>query len=280
MSLLRYLGRIVGIFAILSLLVLTSYMFYSFFLSENARLKERYASMQSVMDFESIRTWVMDCWGVSNYKSLPIYYQELLSYGSPTYYLAETDIDKLPDELPIGKRRLYKEERSILVLNRSLSFAREYYKFQVQDLYVYLQLGTILSIVIAMLTTIFVSISSTEFGRGEGRAQKSIRVVSIILPIMGTAVSGVMAFYTPAQSWNQASRTLATITQLHAQMAVGVWGLKCIDPKDKENVSKAQSMLDDWSKRYVDIQTVAAAVGAPLPTPGNSPRGGGVGGGK
>src|SRR5260370_42579654 len=53
---------------------------------------------------------LMDCWGVSNYKSLPIYYQELLSYFSPTYYLSETDIDKLPDELPIAKRELFNDE--------------------------------------------------------------------------------------------------------------------------------------------------------------------------
>jgi hypothetical protein len=202
------------------------------------------------------------------------------SRQTTSYYLSETDTKKLPDELPTSKRQLFSEERSILVLNRSLSFGREYYRLQAQDLYVYLQLGTIVSIVVGMLTTIFVSISSTEFGRGEGRAQRWIRVVSIILPIIGTAVSGVMAFYAPAQSWNQASRTLASISQLHAQMAVGVGGLKCIDPKDKENVSKAQSMLNEWSKRYVDIQTVAAAVGAPPATPGAISRGGGVGGQK
>jgi hypothetical protein len=84
MQILRYLGRIVGVFGILSLLVLTAYMFYSFFLSENESLKEQYAGMQSEMDFDSISRWAMDCWGVSNYKSLPIYYQELLFYYSPS----------------------------------------------------------------------------------------------------------------------------------------------------------------------------------------------------
>jgi hypothetical protein len=268
MSLLRYLKIIVGALAILSFGIFISYIFYSLTLSENAKLKESYARMQSTVDFDSIRTWVIDCWGVSNYKTLPLYYQELLSYYSPSYYLSEDEIDKLPDELPTGKRQLYSEERAILILNRSLSFTREYYKLQAHDLYVYLQLGTLLSIAIGMLTTIFVSISSTEFGRGEGRPQKSIRVAAIILPILGTAVSGVMAFYAPAQSWNQAARTLASISQLHAQMSVAVSGLKCIDPQDKENVSKAQSMLNDWSKRYVDIQTVAAAVGGPPSTSG------------
>ena len=82
-----------------------------------------------------------------------------------------------------------------------------------------------------------------------------------------------MAFYTPGQNWSQASHALASIAQLHAQMAVGVWKLKCIEKPDDENAKRAESMVDEWSKRYVDTQTVAAAVGA-TPTPGTSPSGG------
>jgi hypothetical protein len=84
-----------------------------------------------------------------------------------------------------------------------------------------------------------------------------------------------MAFYTPGQNWSQASHALASVAQLHAQMAVGVWKLKCIEKPDGENAKRAESMVDEWSKRYVDIQTVAAAVGA-TPTPGTSPSGGPV----
>jgi hypothetical protein len=125
-----------------------------------------------------------------------------------------------------------------------------------------------------MLTTIFVSISATELGRRAGRVQQWILVLAIIFPILGTAVSGAMAFYTRGQNWSEASRALASVAQFHAQMAMNVWKLKCIEKPDDENAKFAQNMFDEWSRRFVDIQTVR-----PTPTPGAS-RGSGARAGK
>jgi hypothetical protein len=218
-------------------------------------LRDEIPRMQSVIDFESVATWAMECMGAASYESLPLWHQELLSYYRPENVKAE--------KLPNGVRNLHNQERAILLLNRSLSFEREYYKTEVRDTYFYFKYLTLISIAVGMLTTIFVSISSTEFGRGEGKWQKYIRLVAIILPVIGTAISGVIGFYSPQAKWNQASHTLASLTQLHGQMAIGIWDLKCIENPDDVTAKAAKSMLDEWSKRHVDIQTVSAAAGGP-----------------
>ena len=64
-------------------------------------------------------------------------------------------------------------------------------------------------------------------------------------------------------------------------MAVGVWKLKCTtdadDEKAKQAKAEATKMLNEWSARYVDIQTVSTAAVGPPPATGTSPSGAGVG---
>src|SRR5262249_19667867 len=92
-------------------------------------------------------------------------------------------------------------------------------------------------------------------------------------PALGTAAAGIIAFYSPQADWSQASRTLASVTQLHGQMAVGVWKLKCIKTDGDENSKAATTQLDDWSKRYIDIQTVSTATGGTTNAAAASPPG-------
>jgi len=77
--------------------------------------------------------------------------------------------------------------------------------------YFYWELATLISIAIGMVTTILVSVSSTEFGRGDGADQRLIRVLAIIFPALGTATAAVISFYTPQVEWGQVSRTLASV---------------------------------------------------------------------
>jgi hypothetical protein len=51
-------------------------------------------------------------------------------------------------------------------------------------------------------------------------------------------------------------------------MAVGVWKLKCIQQENDENAKAAAVALDEWSKRYVDIQTVSTATASTTATGG------------
>jgi hypothetical protein len=125
------------------------------------------------------------------------------------------------------------------------------------------EVATLLSIAIGMITTILVSVSSTEFGRGDGPPQRLIRVFAIIFPALGTAVAAVISFYGPQGEWVQASRTLASETQLHDQIALTVWKLSCPTGDTDDSTKPLIDNLENWSKRYIEIQTIPNATGAP-----------------
>lgn len=158
-------------------------------------------------------------------------------------------------------REINLSERSLMALNNSLTRQRSYLDRKMKSSYNFLEIATIVTISIGLITTILVSISSTEFGRGDGTQQRTIRILAIVFPALGTAVAAVIAFYSPQAQWTQASRTLASITQLHSQMALGVWKLPCLKPDPDPNKAVVITQLDEWAKRYSDIQTVSSATG-------------------
>jgi hypothetical protein len=126
-----------------------------------------------------------------------------------------------------------------------------------------------------MITTILVSMSSTEFGRGDGRNQRLIRILAIVFPALGTAAAAVIAFYSPQAEWSQASRTLTSMTQLHGQIALGVWKLTCHQANNNDDAKQFTNALDDWSKRYHDIQTISNAISGATGSAGESGSGSG-----
>ena len=216
-------------------------------------LERLYSQMQAEVVFDSVASWAMECMGAPNYQKLPLQYQVWLSYLAP-------DGDDPP--FPEGVHKLTNKQRSVVVLNRSLSFDREYYGLQQQEWYVFYEILQLSLIFVGMLTTITVSISSSEFGRGEGLRPRLFRFSAIILPILGTALAGVVAFYSPQARWNQAGTTLASLAQLQSQMAIDVWKLRCTDDDPKDNDGD-RKLISEWSRRYADILSVSAAAGAP-----------------
>jgi hypothetical protein len=207
--------------------------------------------MKAEVFFDSVASWAMECIGTTSYEHLPLQYQELLSYYAPSGN---------DPPLPEGLHKLSNKQRSVLVLSRSISFDRESYELQQEEWYAYYRLLQMSVIIVGMLTTIAVSVSSTEFGRGDGSTPKLLRFSAIVLPILGTAVSGVVAFYGPQARWSQAGTTLASLVQLQSQMAIDVWKLGCTgdDPNDNDH-----KLISEWSRRYADILSVSAAAGAP-----------------
>lgn len=162
------------------------------------------------------------------------------------------------------------------MLNQRVELARK-----ASDSYSWLQYIQWFTILIGLVTTVVVSISTTElFGKSDTRLGKGLRFLAIFLPALGTAVAAVNAFYNPRDDWNKAANTLANLTQLHGQMSVGIWALECPadDAKRKDMVAK----LEEWTKRYNDVITIAES------TPGASKQeqagpktgGGGAGGGQ
>src|SRR5204863_4856557 len=98
-------------------------------------------------------------------------------------------------------------------LSKSLADLRFQSQERAGTAYSLWQYCTLLTIALGMVTTILVSLSSTEFGRGEAPVARAIRTLALLFPILGTATAAVVAFYNPQTSWTQANRTLASATQ-------------------------------------------------------------------
>jgi hypothetical protein len=167
-------------------------------------------------------------------------------------------------------------QKALIRLSKDVFEQRLSLTQKVRSSYSFLKTTTLVSVFIGMITTILVSISSTEFGRGDGRSQRLIRVLAIVFPALGTATAALIGFYNPQAEWAQASRTLAAETQLHGQMALEVWKLPCPKIDADVDARPLTDDLDEWSKRYVDIETISTASGAQgggSPPAGNPPAG-------
>jgi hypothetical protein len=120
-----------------------------------------------------------------------------------------------------------------------------------------LQVIQLTIILIGLVTTILVSISSTEFGKGDTPTARTIRILAIVFPALGTAAAALNSFYSPRDEMTRASHTLASLSQLHGQIAVGIWSIPCATSMADSTEFKV--VLTDWGKRYQDILTVGDA---------------------
>jgi hypothetical protein len=215
-------------------------------------------------DHEQIYGWVVECMGAKTVYDLPL---EISNTFTQPFERTSASRDK---QMPIGVRLPFHPERAIITLSQALSYQRLALRNKADAAYKFWETTSIISITLGMFTTIIVSLSSTVFRGGERRINEIVRILAIVFPALGTAASAVIAFYGPLGVWTQASRTLASITQLHGQMAIGVWKLKCIEMDGDNNATAVTTALDDWSKRYIDIQTVSTATGGPTSAGGGS----------
>src|SRR5262249_10572995 len=119
-------------------------------------------------------------------------------------------------------------EQHIVELSKLLGTQRIDLTTTAKSAYSFLQFTTIFTILVGLITTILVSLSSTDFGKGDSRAAKTLRVLAIVFPAIGTASAAVIAFYGPQAEVSRATHVLASVRQLHDQMALGVWNLKCV----------------------------------------------------
>jgi hypothetical protein len=241
-------------------------------------------------EHNAISGWVADCAKIDdfNFSKASRRTQSLLGLTPPmaaTRYqrgsateatlearpLPKTVLQPPSDQASEPGRSLNRAETAVLTLSISLTNQRYSQRVKAQDAYMLWQLGSVIIVALGMITTILVSLSSTEFGRGDGKAQRIIRVLAIVFPALGTAAAAVVAFYGAQAEWNQASRSLASLTQLHGQMVWGVARTKCNENPSEDDPIFA--LIDDWSRRFQDILTVAnaASQGNSATSPGVSP---------
>jgi hypothetical protein len=221
-------------------------------------------NVQTVIpDYNAVKHWVLNCLGADPERPASAIRFALVPDRVKRDYFD-------PGEWPKDIRHFDADEKLIIQLNKRLTDQRLNLMGKVRSSYFFWEIATLASIIIGMVTTILVSLSSTEFGRGDGQRQRIIRVLAIIFPVLGTATAAIINFYSPQAEWGQASRTLASLTQLHGQMGLALWKLPPCSQTGVGDKTALRSILDDWSKRYVDIQTIASASGA-TPSGGGEP---------
>lgn len=203
----------------------------------------------------AVLNWVMACAGIDNFFDAPPRVRGMLEVSLPGYFAGSG-----PGAQGWGKRVPNQAEIAVLQLSRSLANQRYVHRRNAQEAYQFWQFTSLIVIALGMITTILVSLSSTEFGRGDGAHQRIIRVLAITFPALGTAAAAVVSFYGPQAEWSQSTRSAASFAQLHSQVVAGVSRWKCIDGEPAAQ-HPAFVQIDDWSKRYLDVLTVANATG-------------------
>jgi len=199
----------------------------------------------------AIGEWVAHRIGVKSVDDLPtdIFHKfQLLTPGSapPDPFRSQSSI-RTTDNL----------EYRLLMVSLSIFNDRGQYWVLRRKNYRSLQVSTWLTIGIGLITTILVSLSSTEFGRGDAGAAPVLRILAIVFPALGTATAAIIAFYRFTDEMGRTSHTLASLRQLHGQMALEIWSLRPA-PADA-SVGLLEPKLQEWVKRYDDIQAVAEA---------------------
>jgi hypothetical protein len=227
-------------------------------------------------DHAAISEWVEYCIGVRPGDSAFPAIQAIFLTPSQKLLTHPFTVEAIwPDEI----HRLNRSEHTLIQLSKELSEQRVGLIPKARSAHLFWELATVISIAIGMITTILVSVSSTEFGRGDGRSQRLIRVFAIIFPALGTATAALISFYSPQAEWGQASRTLASETQLHDQMALTIWRLPCPATDTDDSAKPLTDNLENWSKRFIEIQTIPNASAAPPGSQGVGSQGGGNEGG-
>ena len=230
-------------------------------------------------DHWAVAGWVLECTRQKEVPNLPGYFR-------PSFDRTHIDINSLPKPSPQEPKvaseptpRLPNQiEIALLQLSNTIGDQRIALRSKIQTSYLSWQVATIATILLGLITTVLVSFSSTEFGKSEGLYPRLIRILAVIFPALGTAVAAVIAFYGPQAEWSQSTRSLASFTQLHAQMVIAMGKLKCSEVPPVEGTSRnfdaITHQFEEWSKRYVDILTVASVGGQANTNNGESPTSG------
>jgi hypothetical protein len=206
-----------------------------------------------LQDHAAISEWVQYCLDVRPGDSaFPAIQYAFLTPSQKLLTHSYTVEPKWPDEI----HRLNRSQHTLIQLSKELSEQRIGLIPKARSAHFFWEVATVISIAIGMITTILVSVSSTEFGRGDGRSQRLIRMFAIIFPALGTATAAMISFYSPQTEWGQASRTLASETQLHDQMALTIWRLPCPATDTDDSAKPLTDNLENWSKRFIEIQTI------------------------
>lgn len=204
------------------------------------------------VNVDAIDRWVTRC--TSNFLFRPEINSRIRAqFGQDADHYATTPSNLLTQDAVLPAAT------DIRFLSTSVTRGRAENAVSAADAYVALQTATLLAIALGLATTVLVSLSSTEFGKGDGRKARTIRILAIVFPALGTATAAVAAFYAPSQTYARASQALAGFRQVHDQIASDLGALACPASPDPAAGGELSTKLAGWKKSLRDAQSVAQA---------------------
>ena len=179
-------------------------------------------------------------------------------------YLARPLVSLLPveelDEQFALKLDLQPRERSLLLLSKSIAQSRFDDHDKARAMYALLQFTTFFTVLISAFTTVFIALStSTILEDCRAHIKRNISILALVFPALGTGAVAIVALYAPQSRWAQSSRSLATETQIHGQMATTIWNVKCEASASREGIALSD-FLNDNQRRFDDAQSIANTV--------------------
>lgn len=153
------------------------------------------------------------------------------------------------------------QEQTVLELSRNIFNQRVRLREKVEASYRLWQWTVWITIGLGLATTVLVSLSTSEFGKGDNPRHAAIRILAIVFPALGTAAAAIVAFYAPQAEWAQSSRSQAALSLLHNQIAFELWKHPCPDDLDGDDkraaaTQKLKDQIQIWSTRYTDLQAI------------------------
>jgi hypothetical protein len=226
----------------------------------------------------SVGEWVLKCTGASTISNVPERDRNVFYTSSDRWFAPFSGFSVSAIRVGTGSEAragairtvsLSNSELAVLRLSRDIAGERLSLRKKIASSYMFFQIATLATIAIGLITTILVSLSSTEFGKDS----KLIRILAIVFPALGTAAAAVIAFYSPQTQLSAASHALASLSQLQNQIISGLWEVDCDRAISASAFKQLKEQLQKWDQRYQDIETMADAGAAPQNGNGGSGNG-------
>ncbi|WP_165931914.1 DUF4231 domain-containing protein [Neorhizobium sp. JUb45] len=202
-----------------------------------------------VMNHEKAVARILTCRKITNEKQLEESDKRILR---PSIRNEEINISYAIIDLNTSERRI-----SFM----SAEIVQKRYEFQNENdrNYKYMQYSTFATIIIGMLTTAFISLSSSKIFKDESNISATVQILAILLPAIGTALAAVVAFYNPTEKYARAKQASTSLGQLHRDISTEIYKIDCINNLNDEKQRQLSTKIDGWESQYGNVLNIAAA---------------------
>ena len=201
-------------------------------------------------DHRAVASWVASCLGVHSPENLPATFRWSLEPPGRIF-------GNWPEEKPTGD--FTSQHRAVIGLSNALFMERVDSVERLGTVSQSLEKFQVSAIVIGLLTTVFISLSSTDIIKDTNAAlttiKISVKVLAIVLPMVGTAVAALNTFYDPKSDQIRYGRMSEAAGQLHRQIALGIANLTCVPASTKNNPAwdKNATQIDAWINAHKSL---------------------------